>query len=1327
MSGIQQQLLGGPFGAGAVGDPNWQNVTLLSGTTNTNAGQNNTFLDSSSNNFTITRNGNTTQGTFTPFSQAAGYWSNYFGGSSFISTPYSSTFAMNTYATFECWVNFSALSSDRLIFGKDGFWLGYSYTGIGISANKFGFAIYNGGSWTAVSSATTPVVGQWNHVVGVRDNTTLRIYINGIQEATTSFGSSPIVSSFDLCVGANTGTQSPITGYVSNARYCNGATSGALPYTGNFTPPTTPLTATASTVFLTCQSNRFIDNSTANSGSGFPITATGSPSVVPFQPFGAPTSPYSTTNVGGSGYFDGTGDYLNIARNSAFDVGSGDFTIECWVYAGAFVTATPLFCQQQSSGSARNSWSLRTDSSGYPQFQASAGSDNDVLITSSTPITLNSWNHLAGVRNGNNWTLYVNGVSTGTATASITVYYDPTYGDVVFGASRNVATYDRYYTGYISNARLVKGTAVYTAAFTPPTTPLTAITNTQLLCNFTNAGIFDNAAKNDMETVGNAQVSTSVVKYGTGSMAFDGTGDYLVMKDTPQMVFGTGDFTIEFWLRLISAPSSGSFVTLYDSRPTSGSGNYPTIYLNGSNATLIYYTNNANRITGSNLSTGQWYHIAVSRSGTSTKLFIDGTQSGSTYTDSLDYINGSFRPAIGVNGFDLSSGYLNGYIDNLRVTKGVGRYTYNFTPPTRAFSNFYQAAATPTADPYFNYTTMLLPGSGTNGAQNNTFLDSSTNAFSITRNGNTTQGTFSPFSVSASEWSNHFDGSGDYLTVANNTALKMGTGDFRVEAWIYPTTAAYQTVVCMGRYQSNAGVLRVQDDNKVRWYFNDNSVGVTTSNTVTLNAWNHICASRVSNTTKVFINGTEGGSFSDTSNYDSTYQTVIGGEDQSGSFVNTVYGYLSNVRIVKGSGVTSVTVPTTPLTAISGTSLLTCQSNRFVDNSSNAFTITRNGDTRVQAFSPFAPTAAYSAGTNGGSGYFDGTGDYLQTSTSQVIPTGSFTIEAWVYTTQAISTTKNIVAQGSSGDSGRTALSIEGSAWWFQIGSNYVNAGTPVLGQWNYVAMTYNGSTIQGYVNGVSQGTVSNTNNAQNTTLAIGTDWNNAVWNGYIASVRISNTVRTVTTVPTTPFTNDANTRFLCNFTNAGITDAAAKNDLETVGNAQISTTQSKFGGGSMYFDGTGDYLTVPSSPNLAFGSGDYTIEFWIYFSSIASNNTVFDGRTAAASTAQVPCIIYYSGLGWYYFVNGSTLVSGGSASTSTWTHVAVCRSGTSTKMFINGSQIGSTATDNNVYISSVLTIGARYDNTENLNGFIDDLRITKGIARYTQNFTPPTAAFQLL
>jgi hypothetical protein len=106
------------------------------------------------------------------------------------------------------------------------------------------------------------------------------------------------------------------------------------------------------------------------------------------------------------------------------------------------------------------------------------------------------------------------------------------------------ATDNYYFNGYISNARIIKGTAVYDptqTTLTVPTAPFTNITNTSLLTNFTNAGIFDNAMKNDLETVGNAQISTSVVKYGTGSMAFDGTGDYLHIRNTAlSTVFGTG-------------------------------------------------------------------------------------------------------------------------------------------------------------------------------------------------------------------------------------------------------------------------------------------------------------------------------------------------------------------------------------------------------------------------------------------------------------------------------------------------------------------------------------------------------------------------------------------------------------------------------------------------------------------------------------------------------------------------------------------------------------------------------------------------------------------
>jgi hypothetical protein len=91
-------------------------------------------------------------------------------------------------------------------------------------------------------------------------------------------------------------------------------------------------------------------------------------------------------------------------------------------------------------------------------------------------------------------------------------------------------------------------------------------------------------------------------------------------------------------------------------------------------------------------------------------------------------------------------------------------------------------------DPYFNLTTLLLNTTATNGAQNNTFIDSSTNNYTITRNGNTTQGTYTPFSQAAGYWSNYFDGTAStYLSFPSNTAFAWGTGAYTVEGWIYQT------------------------------------------------------------------------------------------------------------------------------------------------------------------------------------------------------------------------------------------------------------------------------------------------------------------------------------------------------------------------------------------------------------------------------------------------------------------------------------------------------------------------------------------------------------
>ena len=179
-------------------------------------------------------------------------------------------------------------------------------------------------------------------------------------------------------------------------------------------------------------------------------------------------------------------------------------------------------------------------------------------------------------------------------------------------------------------------------------------------------------------------MSTSVKKYGTGSMAFDGSGDWLASTaSTDLYAFGTGAFTIEFWLYLNT--TTGAQI-VYDCRPSGTNGTQPIIFVDS--GVVKFQHSTIVRITGATLSTSTWYHIAVSRSGTDTKMFVNGTQSGSTYSsDSTSYSCGSGRPIMGTDAAGVNSNNLNGYIDDLRITKGFARYTSNFTAPTAAFPN----------------------------------------------------------------------------------------------------------------------------------------------------------------------------------------------------------------------------------------------------------------------------------------------------------------------------------------------------------------------------------------------------------------------------------------------------------------------------------------------------------------------------------------------------------------------------------------------------------------------------------------------------------------
>ncbi len=660
------------------------NLTAISGTQLLTL-QNATIVDNSTNNFTITnngsvamtdqyptvtRNGNTTQGTNTPFSQAAGYWSNNTTSGTF-TVPDNTAFAFGSGDfTIEMWAYLSAsIPSGTLTKGVSGEFMPFTFY-FGGSELAF-YSSSNGTSWDIASNRqfVSPVPRDvWNHYAVTRSGTTFRTFYNGVVTNTWTSSASLFVNSSSVTVGKFGNNWQ---GYISNLRIVK----GTAVYTAAFTPPTTPLTAITNTSLLTCQSNNFKDNSSNN----FAVTATGTPSVQPFSPF-APTAAYSTSVNGGSMYFDGTGDNLTFPSGAAFQFGTGDFTVESWAYLTSAPTAQYII-DARNSGQTTNwafGWGLSGTNGILSFFNGST-----TLDEASTSVTANTWAHCVAVRSGTTLSIFVNGVRVATTTNSTNFSISPTTSYI---GSRYTDTV--YMTGYLSNVRTVKGTAVYDPTLTTltvPTAPLTAITNTSLLLNGTNAGIFDNAIKNNLETVGNAQVSTAVTKFGTGSMKFDsgGGGGYLIIPTSNNFTFGTGNFTIEFWVYSNSTQSA----LFYDSRPLSTNGIYPTLYTNADN-TVRLFVNSVDVITSSAVLTNNtWHHVAVCRSGTSTKLFINGTQSGSTYTDTNNYLNGANRPVIGTQGVTLGASVLNGYIDDLRVTKGVARYTANFTPPTAAFPN----------------------------------------------------------------------------------------------------------------------------------------------------------------------------------------------------------------------------------------------------------------------------------------------------------------------------------------------------------------------------------------------------------------------------------------------------------------------------------------------------------------------------------------------------------------------------------------------------------------------------------------------------------------
>lgn len=694
------------------------------------------------------------------------------------------------------------------------------------------------------------------------------------------------------------------------------------------------------------------------------------------------------------GFVSPTGSALSIPHNNAFEFGTGDFTIEFYIYITLIGGGETFTIYNKGGGidisgdssSGGRLFTLFRDNSDNFIFGNATGQE----ILTNLGSQANAWHHYALSRSGNNFYIFWDGVLRQSFTSSASIKSN----------TSNVAI-DGTKICYIDEFRITKGVARYTSAFTVPNSQfqgvsypliltdrhyfppnqsntvafrfpeppvgfdinsvstsggtlssLSAVNSKLYTATFTPTSIATNAtasitvgvgsyydpfgsaniSKSESFTINsslseskgttillhmdgsnnsttftdsspygltfvavqNAKLSTTQSKFGGTSGAFLTSGDYVYTSDISGITFDSNNFTIEAWIYPLNptsnvfgteraicgmwnavSPSAQAWILYLDSGKLNFLANYPD--------DLIIFS-----IEGV-ITEERWYHVAVTRSGTTMYCFIDGHLQA-TYNAGTGTIN-TFTNTFGVGGYNRSSGGVAtfyGYIDDLRISKGICRYTKDFIPSLQAFTN-----PSPLTE-FEQYVSLLLHMDGSNGST--TFTDSGPNALSVTPLGN------SQISTSRSKFggaSGLFDGNGDYLSIPSNSVFNFGTGDFTVESWVYITSIASDFLLIsssgsggffIGAYNTTGagwGVGRAA----VAWDF-------TSGVSPVLNTWQHIAVSRSGTSLRIFVDGIQAGATSSNSRSYNLSTTSLNIASQGAAYYLT--GNIDELRVSKG-------------------------------------------------------------------------------------------------------------------------------------------------------------------------------------------------------------------------------------------------------------------------------------------------------------------------------------------------------------------------------------------------------------------------------------------
>ena len=953
------------------------------------------------------------------------------------------------------------------------------------------------------------------------------------------------------------------------------------------------------------------------------------------------------TNVGGSVAFDGSGDYLYINSSSDFDLESGAYTLEFWVWFNSRVPGTRTVVLE---GSTKTVGIIATGTGNNDLYVNEFGTANVIVATGVLAGKDNQWLHIAVSSDGTTRRLFLDGSVVASTTNSL---FDS--GNNSVGVGGNIVRYSgANLNGYISNLRVVKGTALYTSNFTPPAEPLKRISGTSLLtCQ--GSAITDASLNNFTITAnGNAAATSSVGPFGyyavgisTGLYRTFNNVDNLELRNVP--LVGSSNITLvdKKNNRYFAGTNDGFLYSSTDGETwTDVSGGLRT------NALINWGNTNATSRIWS-IEYGQGYYVVsgINRLAYSTDL--------STWSDAR--IGRDFYGNVGLT----SRSRNNSFVDWQRNDYN---YKIYYHPET---SKWYLATLG-----NIGFTTNITDPSSWRQVANSDFYNIFNEYADQT-----------PSVLSA--WSYQY-GPQAGIALTDRIVTMKGWGGYTQQ---YHTPVAFSTSTTFSTTSGRG----------MQWSeFKTPSFGPVGIKTIFAGYTpNHI--SQGPNNQKIitaaYSSANRISRVAITTDFVSYTNLGHGGIARDVGF-----GYTS--AMVSGSQDANTATFQKPDMAVLYTSYMRGGNNNYYDYYSAYSSAYKSGNNKWVIAYDWGGVTAYThnsvaISTDGGTSWKGA----LHETENSIYSNYTSHVYSGVGSTDYF-----ILGKYNSTDGAYVEVSQDGEEWYSTGIGNSLSPLKTSGARYLVSGIVTNGYYFSGYDNG--RLFITNNPVAVLDRETIPVNPNNSLEPDNLVLCLPLNTARGVSDI-------------------SGImTSYTGTNKTVTNNNSVgIATTVSKYYGSSASFNGTNQYLSIADSPDLQMGSGDFTIEFWIYLNSLSGNPTPIDKAYTGSGVSNTGYLLQYSSSALKFY-GGITLTSSTTDTTGVWIHYALTRNSGTTTLYRNGVSVASGSDATNYTYNTTLGIGANVlagagfgAGAGAINGYMSDVRIYKGYAKYTANFTPPRLA----